>query len=83
MTDSRSHSNLTRSSRVQSIKQKVWMHENRIGAFFLTSIIVLQTVLCYFLLYSQVIQFYIKIYIHFYSLFHYGLSSDSKYSSLC
>ena len=36
---------------------------------------------CYLLLYSKVIQLY--IYILFHILFHYGLSQDIKYSSLC
>ena len=45
------------------------------------------TMLCWFLLYSKVIQLYINkykyIYILFYILFHYGLSQDIEYSSLC
>ena len=39
------------------------------------------TCLCYYQLYSKVVQLYINIFFH--SIFHYGLSQDIKYSSLC
>ena len=38
--------------------------------------------LCQLLLYSEVTQLYIYIYIVFHILFHYGLSQDIEYSSL-
>ena len=38
--------------------------------------------LCYFLLYSKVIQLYMHIR-SFSHYFHYGLSQDTEYSSLC
>ena len=37
--------------------------------------------LCYSQLYSRVVQLHINILFH--SIFHYGISQDIKYSSLC
>ena len=39
--------------------------------------------LCYFLVYSKVIQLYIHIRILLHTLFHYDLLQDIEYSSLC
>ena len=39
--------------------------------------------MCYFLLYSTVIQLYTNVYIVFHVLSHYSLSQGIEYSSLC